>query len=563
MTSSTTPQNLGFLIPELIDRILPHLHQSDLAQCVRVSRSWRDDLTPFLWRTLDISSELQLEQFVTSSWIQKAFVKNAVHVRELHLQLEQVLDRLVLLAPTTHPSEPETHGPLEKRVTSLITNLCFVSINLHSVMHDLWLKIVALCQLNPGIRRLHLFASGNQQLLPSLVAKHLPNLQELCLSGSWHGDVRALLESLPDCIRTVQLEYVHHCQTTNGDLADEGRPLLLVGPTVVKRHHNLESLHIEGHLGNNADEILVPFLESCSHRLQSLKGLGSTFFTQPRIVNVLLKIGFVWKVLYRLHPSRCLSDAGLAEVISCASSQWTEIYLSLTMVGPLTLAAIANHCSHLTILNVAGNILDKNEYAWLGPGVQGVLRNASRLKTLKVHRFIGKTRITADNILSSEWATRSLEVLNLKIAVPRADDDDDDDDDNDDDDDDNAPSDVTVSRELLCTIQRQILRRIGQQKSLMSLILGARGAPWLTKYHQRNCLEMTLESGLDELAGLHDLEVLDIQFMDHRVAVPELEWMAENLPKLQHLRGVSNRLRPPSSEVLQWLQTNKPSWMTN
>ncbi|KAG0256569.1 hypothetical protein DFQ27_005674 [Actinomortierella ambigua] len=532
MTSSTTPQNLGFLTPELIDRILPHLRHS----------------------------EQQLEQFVTSSWTQKEFVRNAVHVRELHLQLEQVLDRLVLSAPTTHPSEPETHGPLEECVTSLITNLCFVSINLHCVMHDLWLKIVALCQLNPGIRRLHLFASGDQQLLPSLVAEHLPNLQELCLSGSWHGDVKALLESLPDCIRTVQLEYVHHCPTTNGDLADEGRPLLLVGPTVVKRHHTLETLHIEGHLGNNADEILVPFLESCSHRLQSLKGLGSTFFTQRRIVNVLLKIGFVWKVLYRLHPSRCLSDAGLAEVISCASSQWTEIYLSPTMVGPLTLAAIANHCSHLTILDVAGNILDKNEYAWLGLGVQGVLRNASRLKTLKVYRFIGKNRITADNILSSEWATRSLEVLNLKIAVPRADDDDDDDDD---DNNDSAPSDVTVSRELLCTIQRQILRRIGQQKSLMSLILGARGAPWLTKYHQRNCLEMTLESGLDELAGLHDLEVLDIQFMDHRVAVPELEWMAENLPKLQHLRGVSNRLRPPSPEVLQWLQTNKPSWMTN
>ncbi|KAG0376906.1 hypothetical protein BGX24_007017 [Mortierella sp. AD032] len=47
-------------------------------------------------------------------------------------------------------------------------------------------------------------------------------------------------------------------------------------------------------------------------------------------------------------------------------------------------------------------------------------------------------------------------------------------------------------------------------------------------------LKMTLESGMDELEGLKELVYIDIHNMDHRVGVPELEWMVANLPMLKH-----------------------------
>ncbi|KAG0232854.1 hypothetical protein BGW42_007863 [Actinomortierella wolfii] len=77
-------------------------------------------------------------------------------------------------------------------------------------------------------------------------------------------------------------------------------------------------------------------------------------------------------------------------------------------------------------------------------------------------------------------------------------------------------------------IQRQVLRRLEQQKRLQKLVLGgAVSARHTLRYsRQFSCLEMTLESGLDELASLTDLEELDIHHKDHRVGKPELEWMA-------------------------------------
>ncbi|KAF9159351.1 hypothetical protein DFQ26_006615 [Actinomortierella ambigua] len=542
MTSSSTPQNFGFLPPELIDSIVPHLYQSDLANCVRVSRSWNDAWTPFLWRTLNISSERELERFVTSQ-AQEALARNAGHVRNLELSLEDVLN-LLLPSHTTCPLEPEAGVPFDKWATCLVTNLFSVSIRFGHVPHDLQMKILALYRLNPGIRHLFLSCNAYDEWQASNITAHLPNLQEFHLEGVWYGDVKTLLESLPECIRTVQLLDVRHSPTNQGEAAAvEVRSLF--GPTVVRHHRVLESLHIEGNLSDKEEEVLVPFLEGCSHRLQFLRGLGSTIFMRPKVVEALIKIGFGWKMLEWYRSLRLLSDADIAELVS-RSSQWREIHLPATKVEPLTAAAIANNCSYLEVLSLSWDVWGHNGNIPLGLGLQTVLSRASRLKTLRAHSVTGGQMITAENILSSEWATRSLEVLSMGIAVPRAGKD--------------APTDDAVSQEL-CAIQRQVLRRIGQQKKLVSLVLGRQEDLTEKNCHQHNCLEMTLESGLDELAGLSQLEVLDIQFLDHRVAVPELEWMAKNLPKLRYLRGMGSCVRPLGPEVLQWLQTNRPNWI--
>ncbi|KAF9094833.1 hypothetical protein BGX29_009351, partial [Mortierella sp. GBA35] len=93
---------------------------------------------------------------------------------------------------------------------------------------------------------------------------------------------------------------------------------------------------------------------------------------------------------------------------------------------------------------------------------------------------------------------------------------------------------------------------------------------------QMNCLEMSLESGLDLMSGLKELRILDVTFMCHRIGVHELEWMETNWPNLASLRGL-DAVRAMEDkaeckaalknagffgpEVMTWARQNKVEWL--
>ncbi|KAG0272242.1 hypothetical protein BGZ95_012018 [Linnemannia exigua] len=55
---------------------------------------------------------------------------------------------------------------------------------------------------------------------------------------------------------------------------------------------------------------------------------------------------------------------------------------------------------------------------------------------------------------------------------------------------------------------------------------------------QKDCLEMSLPSGLDILSSLTQLAVLDVSRMDHRVTREEIKWMLQSWPNLRTVRGI-------------------------
>ncbi|GJJ71248.1 hypothetical protein EMPS_03598 [Entomortierella parvispora] len=107
-------------------------------------------------------------------------------------------------------------------------------------------------------------------------------------------------------------------------------------------------------------------------------------------------------------------------------------------------------------------------------------------------------------------------------------------------------------------IQR-VYGQLGQLTSLKELCLGygpssrvstitrmprdnrsiSSGAPQPEQLH---CISMSLSSGLDELAGLKRLRVLDVSKMAHKIGVLELEWMRENWPVLRTIVGLYDRV---------------------
>ncbi|KAG0258358.1 hypothetical protein BGZ95_004997 [Linnemannia exigua] len=462
--------------PGIFASVILFLSQHDLTQCVRVSRAWNEAMTPHLWRSIPLFGRTHFRRFMLPD-TQRALYKNAAHVREVQVKHEKVYDLFL-------PSRQQTEGTLSStKLTS--SNDAFAICpftNLHVLLlhhrplarvFELNEGIFEIVRQNPGLRRLKIGIGMEAKVLFSLVTEHVPNLQELDIETPWRGDVKALLDNLPEGLRIVR-QRIH-----NGS----------------KRRLGLIGTHL---------------------RRDDFSHTEST-------------------------------DSNLARVV-CLGANWTHIDLFNRRVGPLTAAAIVENCERLEVLN----IMESGTWGLSGSHLQTILTRAPRLRSLQAHWLLGAEKISSVDILSSEWATTSLEHVDLKIHVPRitADQEDADDDDS------------KALRASSRDIQRQVLRRFGQQTHLRKLAIGGMAHSPVTGQlsHQHKCLEMTLESGLDELKGLKDLEHLYIHHMDHRVGVPELAWMAVNLPKLKHLYGMRYSSRPPKQGVQGWLFSHRPRW---
>ncbi|KAF9916743.1 hypothetical protein BX616_002957 [Lobosporangium transversale] len=62
--------------------------------------------------------------------------------------------------------------------------------------------------------------------------------------------------------------------------------------------------------------------------------------------------------------------------------------------------------------------------------------------------------------------------------------------------------------------------------------------PWTMTYQQSQCLEFTLETGLQELEGLKELRKLDLTGLKHKISINELRWMREKWPQLEQFKGL-------------------------
>ncbi|KAF9139767.1 hypothetical protein BG015_001912 [Linnemannia schmuckeri] len=154
---------------------------------------------------------------------------------------------------------------------------------------------------------------------------------------------------------------------------------------------------------------------------------------------------------------------------------------------------------------------------------------------------------------------------------------------------------LLIAQQKSHAVQRRVLRQIGQLTHLRKLSLGRhvfddnspqysrlkiRGIRIMTvdEHFDWRCLELTLESGLDELVGLKQLEELGVSKMAHRIGLAEVQWMVENWPRLRIISGLeysdSNReaygggdadevnavgsLEEDAPEHVKWIKKNRP-----
>ncbi|KAG0246480.1 hypothetical protein B0O80DRAFT_454130 [Mortierella sp. GBAus27b] len=97
-------------------------------------------------------------------------------------------------------------------------------------------------------------------------------------------------------------------------------------------------------------------------------------------------------------------------------------------------------------------------------------------------------------------------------------------------------------------IQGRVYDRIARLQNLETLWLGCPG--------RKDCLEMSLDSGLDKLSGLKKLQVLNVSNLVAKIDVQEIQWMTEQWPRLHTVHGVTGRCF--RKDGLEWMQKNHP-----
>ncbi|KAI9242965.1 MAG: hypothetical protein BYD32DRAFT_402319 [Podila humilis] len=577
------PHCLSTIPTEVAELILTHLSQSSLAACAIVSKAWHTLCNPFLlrtfpWRAVDISTPEHMIRFMSAE-SQRALYRNAAHIHSLCLWYPaayDIFDPSLDAAPAMcGPLSRDHHGP------QACIHLRRLEFGLHGYSSRTSPKkpclrmdqtMVQLIRQNPGLKELLIYRPFFPYRILSLLMHDLPNLQVLDLGSKAtavdQGFAKVLLAHLPESICSVKL-YVQH----GGSVKVGSRAALLrdhlayTGPP--RQHLRLESLSVKGETFNNPEhyKFLLSFLKTCGTKLSTFNTPDIYWFYHTQIRKRLARLGVFLQTLENRREfvyGQVTGDTKMAELIR-SSPRWREINFEYWQnLGPLTAAAVGENCEYLVSLQLQGCGMKSAQ-------IRLILGKVIQLKKFNALGLYSSSPadpfITAADMALLEWGSPSLEEFKCKIEVPRPDSCDE-----------NMQKSGASSSPCLKSLseamgasralQRQVYQKLAELPFLRILCLGVAGfttEPQSSPY-QKQCLEWSLESGLEAVAekqGFQNLQCLSVCTMAHRISIAELEWMNRSWPKLGCLEGMFSRCPEPVPGAREWMEDHRPDWTTS
>lgn len=515
-------------------------------------------------------------------WIRTLFVDQHALLRPYQPQPYQVTS-LTPLAPaatliTMDPTpsvqrhkHQHNHNPL-LATPELLLHLLQRCPNLHTLQiqgrdklaaeYYFWKRIIS-HGFSDTLKDLHIILHPSVRLAKSTISSLLLNrcpfgLQKLTLAIEYGGyrkrNESADVDTKEDEVRTPLPAL------TNLAVPYTGEPCPPLYIRFLGRCINLESIFLKC-----VDSDWIGALKSCPclKRLAVLTISSSCLSILAHAVMPYLSSLDTFHIHY---DSGFTSDYALELVLRACGTGWKS--LRIPYLGKLSVEALIQHCSTLEELDVCvAKTLTSQK-------IRHILSTSPRLAKLSIlSTYNGhaedRTHITAEDFIDLDpahesvrpWQCEStLKVFSVRISgIPR-------------------PGVTRIAREKYLgqryILQHQIYERLTRLKNLEQLELGHqsfwtdRDREWWSPSGQEvldewgnhvDCLDMSLASGLKKLGGLKKLRKLCVISMSTSIGVEEVQWMAQNWPRLEAVHGLRPRgNKAEEFEAVKWLRANHP-----
>ncbi|KAF8938494.1 hypothetical protein BGZ47_008552 [Haplosporangium gracile] len=542
-------------IPELRDLLCEWLSQTDLINCVRVSKSWYQGFTSQLWSKIRISSPLQDAAFSHAA-ARKAIRRHRRFIRSFSglypASLRTLGDELFAdMTMTAAGSQPSDDGDGFTELRELRWD------NIWS--DSLVLRLVA---FSPKLQSLHLFGwCEEDSKLVKLVGKldHLKTMTILAGASSLLPleDFRALLKYIPLSVETLSIDCsLKGNLSRNNNTARSSSPPpspSRISPALPNssRPRAIKSLSLRGSALNTDPSIWSSFLSKC-HNLQSFSVSGGMMnWNVHQIVEILQRCCHQLEELHLREAGRCVTDVYLAQFLSACDhpndtssaggdtndTNFTPLIQSLSLheqqqqqqqierrprwkvfevtalpaMGPLSNEALLAHTPTLEkVIVMDGNIMDSDtQYQ--------ILAQSPHLDTFKVlpdrkgifgidpHQLFSPL---PQGIVAAPWACEStLQTLWLAIRP------------------------TTLAPQQ----QRQVMRQLGRLHQLTEFRLFNECVTNFDLTGRPGFTDLTLANGLDEWGGMKALRVVALLGFEHSFGDVEKEWVLEQWPVLENM----------------------------
>ncbi|KAF9123121.1 hypothetical protein BGW39_009247 [Mortierella sp. 14UC] len=596
--SPRTPTTQIQDIPELIAHIGIYLNQPSLFACIQISRLWHDALLPALYCSLndnecgwpEICSNLMpgKARYVandgwTEDFIRTVFHKNGSHIRHLTVRWA-VFNNAAAAAASSNNSCTQLQSLQvfgANRAWRLLEQTCFTAPK--SRDKSTWDRVEPLLsplfadRFKPIIHTSLYWSQQNWitfQRFWMLVHNNRETLQRLRLDVSI-GRMNALTEEFYDmlasCPKLTRLEnsyqpldfqhlldrmpqlhhFVDHCTLLNRGVLERSMP-------------QIRTMRLEGHLPTRSFFLLLKHLPNLDQFYIGWKFTNYSEKPGPIIGETRCRL----RGLHVTSNSVEHADADnfiAASILPCLPNLRE---LTLSHLGPSTAAAIPVHCRQFesfTQLVLSSSIHPLYHMKTIYNTIAILLENCPNLKTINAIQHILHVDYFTNTSCPPWICATSLETLRCQIrGISRLRD----------------PEETYIYRDALVHImidqplfpeeeyalrlfktgrdqERLIFARLSQLTLLRTLDIGMEyrsvqagygcNQPYYKVGRKRyidygrpltDTLELSLESGLDQLKTLRELQVFGFEGCNHRIEEKELKWMAETWPRLREMRGL-------------------------
>ncbi|KAK3846569.1 MAG: hypothetical protein J3R72DRAFT_242943 [Linnemannia gamsii] len=593
------------LPPEIHMMIAQQLQHQDLSHAALVNKAWYSTCNPQLYQTVRLTTPLQHQRFL-DMLLSNKIRRHACHIKVLLTRYIDVISPMMRLSDdnnTINNNNSYNHiksGGLLLIGLEILTHRALRILN--SREDNILLSFI---KNNPQLLHLAIRRkSENTKKYFSTIASSLPHLRTLNMFD--------ILGARAPFV--IKREIVHFLNTCSPDL----ERLVLALNILTYDEFPPDEDHIDNNsssnnnnrrvqdpstpralkflsVRSNTEAPLVQFLTSCpaltaviNPEFQASLSASLLYHSSPFHLALQETTGIRFKELHvpqtstPEYDSANTSDHDIANLISSISSspdrvqqQWRTIAINGAITGGTDeiVRAIVNNCREgLVHLHIAGGQQRSQD-------IHSILCSATDLRVFSV---IQLPRMDAADVISSPWRCRWLTKLSVQIFnIPRPD--------------------ILIDRkgklrtasdrategsiEESRAIQRAIYRQLGALTCLEFLDLGIDieygmsgelvddydGTIYDPKF-QLDCLEMSLASGLYLLGDLQNLRSLRVVGMEHRLGIPELQWMMQHFFRLEQLSGVDpevcylplyllpTRMYQAEPGVQQWLSSQAMTW---